>query len=159
MKDLPFDPMDPQRDPVYEAELEVFPRDKDKFLSLVELQAEADRILALPWFINAYGMMEIAIKDGRGAKWSRAGGDEIHLLRVSRVKDVLVHEIIHNVVPPGAEWHGTAFCGTLLYFIGKLYGLPTKTKLRRTFKRRNVVWDKRLARFGNPNRAGKEGEV
>ena len=161
MKDLPFDPLDPQQARVYAAELAVFPREKDKFLSLVQLQEATNDILSRPWFRKAYGEMELEVKDGRGSKWSRVGVRSIHLLKVSRVYDVLVHEIVHHVIPGGTEWHGSVFCGMLLYFVGKLYDQKTKDKLRRAFKRQDppVVWDKRLARFGDLSRAGKECEA
>ena len=160
MKELPFDPLDPQRDRVYKAEESVFPRDKDVFMSLEELQVEADRVLALPWFARMFGLKRLPIKDGRGSKWSRSSDGAVHLIRISRVKDVLYHEIIHQVVPPGTEWHGAVFCGLLLYFIGRLYDQKTKDKLRRAFKRAEppVVWDKRLARFGDLKRNGAENE-
>jgi hypothetical protein len=156
---LPLDPLDPQRELVYAAELEVFPRLRDAFMSLAELQEEADRILALPWFRKSYPKLKrLEIKDGRGSKWSRAGDGEIHLLRKSRVRDVLIHEIVHQIMPPGAEWHGALFCGILLHIIGRLYDTRTKDRLRRVFKRRGVTWDKRAARWGDLNRNGKEGE-
>jgi hypothetical protein len=157
---LPFDPLDPQRDAVYAAELEVWPREKDAVMSLSELQGEADRILGLPWFARAFPKTKRQIiKDGRGSQWSRAGDDCIHLLRKSRVRDVLIHELTHRVIPPGAEWHGALFCGILLYLAGKLYDLKTKDKLRRAFKRNGCVWDRRAARWGDLNRNGREGEV
>jgi hypothetical protein len=161
-KKLPFDPMDPQQNHLYEVELAVFPRKKDKFMSLEELQEATDDILARPWFRKAHPEIEkLTVKDGRGAKWSRIGDDTIHLLCISRVYDVLVHEIVHHVIPGGTEWHGSVYCGMLLFFVGKLYGQPTKDKLRRAFKRVKppIVWDKRLARFGDLDRAGKEGET
>lgn len=157
---LPFDPLDPQRDLVYAAELDVFPRKKENLRSLEELQAEADRVVSLPWFRRAFPKVrKQVVKDGRGSKWSRAGGDEVHLLRKSRVVEVLHHEIVHNVMPPGAEWHGALFCGLELYFVGMLYDQATKDRLRLAFKRRGAAWDRRAARWGNLNRNGKEGEV
>ncbi len=160
-KDLPFDPMDPQRLRVYHAELEVWPRDKDTKLTLQELQAWVDDILARPWFRDAYPDIEaLEIKDGRGSPWARVSLGKIHLPKRSRVLDVLVHEVLHHCLPGGAEWHGAVFCGLLLFFIGRLYDQKTKAKLRRAFRREDppVVWDKRMARFGNLHREGKEGE-
>ena len=159
-KALPFDRLDPQRDLVYAAELEVFPRDKDVVLSLAELQDEVNRVLALTWFKRVAGdVKRLRVGDGRGAKWSRTSRGIIHLLRVSRVLDVLYHEVVHQVIPAGVEWHGAVFCGMLLYFVGKLYGQPTKVKLRQAFGRAGISWDRRLARFGDLARNGEEGEA
>ncbi len=159
MKSLPFDPLDPQRDKVYAAELEVFPRHKDKFLTLEQLQVRTDDILSRPWFRKAYpDIKNLSVRDGRGSKWSRVSLGKVHLLKVSRVDDVLIHEIVHQGMIDGAEWHGAVFCGMLLFFVGKLYDQKAKDKLRRAFKRNGVVWDKRMARWGDLYRPGSEGE-
>lgn len=157
---LPFDPLDPQRDLVYDAELAVFPDDARLTVSLEELQRLSDELHDLPWFRRMFPRAKRqTIKDGRGSKWSRSNSDDtIHLLKKSRVPDVLYHEEVHRLIPPGAEWHGSLFCGMLLYFIGKLYGQATKDKLRRELKRRGAVWDKRVARFGDLRRNGEERE-
>jgi hypothetical protein len=159
---LPFDPLDPQRDAVYAAELAVFPEDARQQLPLADLQRLSDELHASPWFVRMFPKAKRqTIKDGRGSKWSRSNLDNtIHLLKKSRVPDVLYHEEIHRVIPPGAEWHGAVFCGMLLYFVGKIYGQTTKDKLRREFKKQKppVVWDRRVARFGDLRRNGEERE-
>lgn len=161
MKELKqkFDRLDPQRDRVYAAELAVWPREKGVKLTLEDLQKELDQIQSTAWFKKAYpDVGELSVEDGRGSPWSRISYDSIQLIRVSRVLDVLIHELMHQVMPPGLEWHGAVFCGMLLFFTGKIYGMRTKDRLRRAFKRRKIVYDHRIARFGDMNRNGKENE-
>lgn len=156
------DPLDPQRERVYAAELAVWPEDARQIRSIAEIQVLSDELHAAPWFRRMFPKAKRqTIKDGRGSKWARATDDNsIHLLRKSRVPDVLYHEEVHRVVPPGMEWHGPVFCGMLLYFVGKVYGQKVKDRLRREFGKQAppVLWDRRVARFGDLRRNGDEGE-
>lgn len=150
MPTQPHDPLDPQREAVYASELAVFPRKKDVVLSLEELNLRLDEIQDAPWFERAFPYLPRAIilKDGRGEPWARGGQGIIHLIKASRVLDVLVHEIGHNVLPSDIEWHGSAYAGMLLFLIGKVYDEKTKGRLRYQFRKRGVSWDKRLASKG-----------
>jgi len=149
-KDLPFDPLDPQRDRVYTAEANVWPKDPDVHLPLDELREKLDAIQSATWFKRVCPNLprKIVLKDGRGSNWSRGGWGTIHLIKMSRTLDVLVHEIVHNIIPCDVEWHGPVFAGMLLYMTGKVWGKKYKEKLRLEFGRQNVVYDPRLSKYG-----------
>jgi hypothetical protein len=144
------DPFDPQRFKLYAAEAAVFP---DRvLLSLSELRAILAGLQAADWFQSNYPhyLTPIPIRNGKGDQWTRIGEDgrSIHMLRKSRAKEVLVHELAHVVCPRGIEDHGCLYAGMLLYMAGKVYGQPTAKRLRYHMRRRGVGYDRRVARFG-----------
>jgi len=151
-----FDPLDPQRDAVYEAEKQVYsPRE---MVDLSTLQRFVDEIQITVWFKATFpGTKPLSVLDGRGEAWPRGGEPEIHIPRDARARDVALHELAHCVVPSGCEWHGDVFCGILLFITGKVGGQPALVKLRRAMRRNGVTWDIRLARYGRLWRAGKAG--
>jgi hypothetical protein len=144
---LPFDPLDPQRDAVYRAERKAF--GKGEVISLDALRKFAHGIEHSAWWQRTYPKRRIPpIKDGRGSEWARRVDGAFQVPIDCRRVELLVHEIGHEVTPPGVEWHGEAFCGTVLFLYGKVFGLETRERVRKEFKRAGVRWDKRLARYG-----------
>jgi hypothetical protein len=145
---LPFDPLDPQRDLVYRAERKAF--GKTEVLGLDELRAFAKEIQTAGWWQRTFpGKKVPPIKDGRGSEWARRNDGALHAPRKCRRKDLLVHEIGHEVMPPGVEWHGEAFCGVALFLYGKAFGGDAKDRVRREFRAAGARWDVRLARYGS----------
>lgn len=149
-----IDPLDPQRDRLYAVEAEVFGGEKDRteFLALLECRKLVAEWQSRDWFQSNYPafLSPIPVRNGKGDKWSRVGRDGRHvqLRRMSRVRDVLGHEVTHVICPSGVEDHGAVFAGMLLFFVSKIYDRDTEAKLRRAFKRNDVVWDRRVARHG-----------
>lgn len=143
------DPLDPQREQVYEAESDVWPAEEADMLTLEELRWQLEEIQGSAWFKKAFPRAKrIPLMDGRGDQYSRGGPDGIHLIKRSRHIDVLIHEVAHVVAPVGVEWHGSLYCGIELYIVGKYFGSKTKVELRRAFRRRGVRHDPRVARYG-----------
>ena len=146
------DPLDPQQDAVYRAQREVFADEKEE-RSVVELQAFVNDFVSEPWFRARYPHLKsVDVKDGRGASDALSGSDGRSMLlpRGTRYQFIAVHETGHLVDVSGGEDHGAVFCGLFLFMVGKVYDLKRKSRLALRFRKYDVRWDHKIAKYGRP---------
>ena len=146
--------IDPQEDRLKDLCRDILFRDEteDDDWSLEECQVFCAEVDKSSWFIKRYGRIRPLAKDGRGCPDAQTGyiGNHlvIHLPIETRKKWVIVHEVVHHVMPLWAEDHGPVYCGLLLYFTRKLYGTEKANRMRRLMKKAELVWEHGLAQNG-----------
>ena len=145
------DPLDPQQDAVYRAQREVFKDEEEQ--SIANLQDFVIDFMTEPWFRTRYPHLKsVDVKDGRGTADAVSGSDGKSMLLPKRTRYpyIVVHETGHLVDVSGGEDHGAVFCGLFLFMVGKVYDLKLKSRLALRFRKYDVRWDHKIAKYGRP---------
>ena len=141
--------LDPQHNQVYEAEDAAFAAErKAGEQSLAELQAWSDQIVSANWFQARWQLLQVAVLDGRGSRHARAHLRGLQMPKRCRYPYYVVHELTHWVDRTGGEDHGAVFCGLYLHFVRRVYGWHRAEVLAKEFRKRGVVWDRWVRRYG-----------
>lgn len=143
----PGQPRDTQRKRVYDWErVFIHPHCKGEQLTLPEIRALCDEIGE--WL----GCPRITVKDGRGRRSACGGGWMISMPRWSRNRSIVLHEIVHCLVPYGYAWHGPEFVRVFIELLHRYLKIP-KAELRETLRKAHVkvgpvaVWEKVRTRW------------
>ena len=125
---------DSQRSRVYRAEEEAFGFCVAPLLSFSECVDQVH--LAFERYFP--GSQVPLVADGRGRRRACGSPSRISIPRWSRRRWIVLHEIAHATIPPGAAWHGPEFAGCYLRLVRRFMGAEAAARLRAAYKSHRV---------------------
>ena len=136
-----------QRSKLYAAERHLAERGP-RLESVKDIQAFVDGLCQSRWFRNRFGLVEIAVRDGRGRRnaggcgWRSMDGRGgfITLPKWSRHTLFILHEITHVIIPSNLAAHGREFSKIFLQLVGRWMGDDSAKDLRAAYRRCGVKY-------------------
>lgn len=131
---------DGQRQKLYDAE-RCCTRGKE-FKTFRQAERYFEKILDSAWFNRRFDRPSVTLKEGSGngsAYWW--GSDTIRLSTKNHLCErILIHELIHTLVPLPHSGHGRLFCSIYLDFVRHYMGEDAYDQLLKGYRKHNVKY-------------------
>ena len=143
---------DSQKAKLYRAERDDISKGRT-FKDICETKKFVAKVISSKWsqkhFLN---YMSIVVKDGRGTRIARSYGDVINVPVWARNELIVLHELAHSLrIGSNSEHssHGWLFCNTFLKLVKHFMGKETHDKLKQSFKKHKVRFNRPYKRKSN----------
>ena len=134
---------DSQRQKLYDSERRC--RKGESFDSFRDAQRYLNKVLESAWFQRRFDVPDIQLKRGRGrssAYWW--GSSNIRLSTANHMYErVLLHELVHTLVPLPHSGHGRLFCAIYLDLVRHYMGEEAYEELLEGYRREGVKYHPR----------------
>lgn len=106
-------------------------------ISIEACQAYVDYVTNSAWFQRRWGRRSLRVIHKVYGK-ATGGHGQVALPPWARTEETILHEIAHNLTPPGAAWHGPEFAAALLVLVKHMCGSESYTALRQSMREERV---------------------
>lgn len=146
---------DNQRSKLYKAERQcemTYDGGGRVFESLEEIEAYVSKLLKYCWLKTICQPwqnripVKIVVKSKRVGASGSPYSKTISFSKAMMTQAIVLHEVIHVILPPRIEWHGREFCSIFLKLVKHELGREKWLDLKQSFKDNNVRWQIKRSR-------------
>jgi hypothetical protein len=133
------DEYDGQRQKLYDAEDECT-RGKE-FKTFRQAERYLEKVLDSAWFNRRFNNPRVTLRPGRGRGIACYSNGSIRLSTKNHMWErILLHELVHSLVPKPHSGHGRLFCAIYLDFVRHYMGEDAYDELLAGYRKQNVKY-------------------